>query len=78
MCASAFAFAQLGTACPVEALQAAQVAAADVRAIDLNMGCPIKFSVRRMRHMPRSQMRKSTELTGEQAPRSRELTAMCD
>ena len=36
---------QLGTACGVEALQAAEKAAADVRAIDLNMGCPVKFSV---------------------------------
>ena len=36
---------QLGTACATEALQAAQVAAADVRAVDLNMGCPVKFSV---------------------------------
>ena len=35
---------QLGTACPVEALKAAQMAAADVRAVDLNMGCPVKFS----------------------------------
>ena len=36
---------QLGTACAVEALQAANCAVADVRAIDLNMGCPVKFSV---------------------------------
>ena len=36
---------QLGTACGIEALKAAQVAAADVRAVDLNMGCPVKFSV---------------------------------
>ena len=34
-----------GTASAVEALKAAQVVAADVRAIDVNMGCPVKFSV---------------------------------
>ena len=36
---------QLGTACATEALQAAQKAAGDVRAVDLNMGCPVKFSL---------------------------------
>ena len=36
---------QLGTACAAQALLAAQHAAADVRAIDINMGCPVKFSV---------------------------------
>jgi len=36
---------QLGTASGPAALLAAQVAAADVRAIDINMGCPVKFSV---------------------------------
>lgn len=36
---------QVGTADAVSALQAAQVVAADVRAIDVNMGCPKHFSV---------------------------------
>ena len=36
---------QLGTACGTEALQAANCAADCVRAIDINMGCPVKFSV---------------------------------
>ena len=36
---------QLGTACAAEALQAAMCAASDVRAVDLNMGCPVKFSL---------------------------------
>jgi tRNA-dihydrouridine synthase 2 len=36
---------QLGTGDAVRALQAAQVVARDVRAIDINMGCPIHFSV---------------------------------
>ena len=36
---------QLGTADATQALLAAQKAAADVRAIDINMGCPVKFSV---------------------------------
>ena len=36
---------QLGTACATEALQAANCAADVVRAVDLNMGCPVKFSV---------------------------------
>lgn len=36
---------QLGTACGIEALKAAEMAIKDVRAIDLNMGCPVKFSV---------------------------------
>ena len=35
---------QLGSACAATALRAAQVVAPDVRAIDLNMGCPVKFS----------------------------------
>ena len=35
---------QLGTASAVEALKAAEVVVKDVRAIDVNMGCPIKFS----------------------------------
>ena len=36
---------QLGTASGPEALLAAQRAAADVRAIDVNMGCPERFSL---------------------------------
>ena len=36
---------QLGTACATQALLAAQKAATDVRAVDINMGCPVKFSV---------------------------------
>ena len=36
---------QLGTASAGDALRAAQVVVNDVRAIDINMGCPIKFSV---------------------------------
>eukprot|EP00964_Phaeocystis_antarctica_P133827 scaffold98053_cov69-Phaeocystis_antarctica.AAC.2 len=36
---------QLGTASAGDALRAAQVVCADVRAIDVNMGCPVKFSV---------------------------------
>ena len=36
---------QLGTASAGDALRAAQVVVGDVRAIDINMGCPIKFSV---------------------------------
>ena len=36
---------QLGTASAGDALRAAQVVCADVRAIDINMGCPVKFSV---------------------------------
>lgn len=36
---------QLGTACAAEALRAAQHVSADVRAIDVNMGCPVKFSL---------------------------------
>jgi len=35
---------QLGTASATDALQAALVVAKDVRAIDINMGCPVKFS----------------------------------
>ena len=35
---------QLGTASAAEALRAAQVVGSDVRAIDINMGCPVKFS----------------------------------
>ena len=36
---------QLGTACATEALQAANHVADCVKAVDLNMGCPVKFSV---------------------------------
>ena len=36
---------QLGTADAAEALRAARVVADDVRAIDVNMGCPVKFSL---------------------------------
>jgi tRNA-dihydrouridine synthase 2 len=36
---------QLGTAGAAEALEAATCAAKDVRAVDLNMGCPVKFSL---------------------------------
>lgn len=36
---------QLGSACAATALQGAQVVANDVRAIDLNMGCPQRFSM---------------------------------
>ena len=35
---------QLGTASAGDALRAAQVVGSDVRAIDVNMGCPVKFS----------------------------------
>lgn len=35
---------RLGTASGVDALRAARVVASDVRAIDVNMGCPVKFS----------------------------------
>jgi tRNA-dihydrouridine synthase 2 len=35
---------QIGSACAADALRAAQVVARDVRAVDLNMGCPVKFS----------------------------------
>ena len=37
---------QLGTASAATALQAAQVVARDVRAIDINMGCPLNFSIK--------------------------------
>ena len=36
---------QLGTACAADALRAAQHVGGDVRAIDINMGCPVKFSL---------------------------------
>ena len=36
---------QLGTSDAARALRAATVVAADVRGIDINMGCPLKFSV---------------------------------
>eukprot|EP01048_Picozoa_sp_COSAG05_P017371 COSAG05_NODE_2356_length_3186_cov_2.372530_3_plen_167_part_00 len=35
-----------GTSDAIRALQAAQVVARDVRAIDINMGCPLSFSVK--------------------------------
>ncbi|CAE7031671.1 DUS2 [Symbiodinium sp. CCMP2592] len=37
---------QLGTASPVQALQAAQTVCNDVSGIDINMGCPKSFSVK--------------------------------
>ncbi|CAE7237950.1 DUS2 [Symbiodinium microadriaticum] len=37
---------QLGTASPVQALQAAQTVCKDVSGIDINMGCPKSFSVK--------------------------------
>ena len=37
---------QLGTAGAVTALQAALVVCNDVKAIDINMGCPLNFSVK--------------------------------
>jgi len=36
---------QIGTANGVNALKAAQIVAQDVRAIDINMGCPKRFSI---------------------------------
>ena len=36
---------QLGTACAADALRAAEHVGPDVRAIDINMGCPVKFSL---------------------------------
>jgi len=36
---------QIGTADPLLALQAAQLIHNDVDVIDINMGCPIKFSM---------------------------------